>query len=89
MKKHLWLVLLVAGLLLIAAVAVSIAVPFLHALITPSESIAIIGGADGPTALYVTQQRSWGLLLGRAGLSLVGVFLVIAGITLKIVQKKK
>lgn len=89
MKKHLWLCLLVAGLILIVATAASIVVPLVVSAFTPSESVAIIGGADGPAAQYLTQRLFWNLLQGRVWLILAGVVLVIVAVALKIAAKKK
>ncbi len=47
MKKHRWLALLIVGLVLVVATAVSVAVPLICTACNPPESVAIIGGADG------------------------------------------
>lgn len=35
-------------------------------------SLGIIGGADGPTAIFVTMGNPWGFLLILAGVTLLG-----------------
>ncbi len=83
MKKHLWLVLLIVGLVLVVATAVSVAVPLIRTASNPPESVAIIGGADGPTAIYLTQRLAWELLQERVWLFLAGVVLVIVAVIVK------
>ena len=47
---------------------------------TESASIGIIGGADGPTTIFVTSQINWPYVCG-----LIGVIIVIA----LVIKKKK
>lgn len=87
MKKRLWISLLSIGLILVVVTAASIVVPVIDRMTTPPESVAIIGGADGPTAEYLTQRLLWELLQGRIWLILAGVVLVIAALILKKSQR--
>lgn len=38
-------------------------------------SLGIIGGADGPTAIFVTTGNPWGFILLVTGMTLLGWFL--------------
>lgn len=87
MKKHLWWILLVAGLVLLVPTVLSIVVPLVHTAMAPQESVAIIGGADGPTAIYLTQRLFWELLQGRVWIILAGIILVIVAVVMKITGK--
>ena len=51
---------------------------------TGSASVGIIGGADGPTAIFVTSNVNWGMVC-----CLAGIVLVAALIVLIICRKKK
>ncbi len=83
MKNHSWWILLTVGVVLAVATVVSIAVPLIQTATAPSESVAIIGGADGPTAIYLTRRLFWDLLQGRVWLFLAGVILVIVALIVK------
>ena len=48
-----------------------------------SRSIGIIGGADGPTAVFIAHSPGAGLLFGAA------ILLLAAGILLVILRRKK
>lgn len=87
MKKHRWLALLIVGLVLVVATAVSVAVPLICTASNPPESVAIIGGADGPTAIYLTRRLAWELLQSRVWLFLAGVVLVIVALIIKKFRK--
>lgn len=87
MKKYIWLCLLIVGLVMIVVPAVNIIVPMITAS-SSTESVAIIGGADGPAAQYLTQRLFWDLLQGRIWIILAGAALVIVAVILKILQKK-
>ena len=47
-------------------------------------TIGIIGGADGPTAIFVTSKIDWPIVYG-----LIGVIIAIALITLIVYLNKK
>jgi Na+-transporting methylmalonyl-CoA/oxaloacetate decarboxylase beta subunit len=47
---------------------------------TTAQSIGIIGGADGPTAIFITGRFPWGLLL-------IGIVCIV--IVIRYVRKKK
>lgn len=39
-------------------------------------SVGIIGGADGPTAIFITGSTNWALIIGglMVGMALIGVY---------------
>ncbi len=45
-------------------------------------SVGVIGGADGPTAIFVSSSVNWGLVIGTA-------VVIAAGIILLFVRKRK
>ena len=51
---------------------------------TKSDSIGIIGGADGPTAVFVSSDINWLGIFGIIGVIAVAVFVVLI-----ICRKKK
>ena len=44
---------------------------------TESASIGIIGGTDGPTAIFVTSNINWLLVCGVAGMIVAAVLVVL------------
>lgn len=46
------------------------------------ESIGIIGGADGPTSIYIATSINWSLMIA------VGIIIVIAIVGLSVWKKK-
>ena len=83
MKKLLWTIFILSGAVL-AAGAAYFAVIFLQFRLSPAESasVGIIGGADGPTAIFVASQA-------RIGWLLLPVFLfAVSGIALMVRRKK-
>ena len=44
---------------------------------TESDSIGIIGGADGPTAVFVTSNINWAEIFCVIGIITVAVFVVL------------
>ena len=49
-----------------------------------AASIGIIGGADGPTAIYVTSKINWWSIFGTT----IIIFSIIVGIMLSIKKRK-
>jgi len=44
-------------------------------------SVGVIGGADGPTAIFVSSSVNWGLVAGAA--------VILAAIVVFVIRKKK
>lgn len=44
---------------------------------TESASIGIIGGADGPTAIFVTSNINWLYICGSIGIIVVAILVVL------------
>ena len=44
---------------------------------TEAASIGMIGGADGPTAIFVTSNVNWLLVCGFAGIAVAAVLVVL------------
>ena len=96
MKKKIWALGLVWLMLLGAAAQLGIFLAFIIALLlgfTPAEagSIGIIGGADGPTAIYVTTKLAPGLLgpIAIAAYSYMALVPVIQPPIMKALTSKK
>lgn len=78
MKKIIAVVAAVVGILLVAF-GVSVKVK-------EAAAVSIIGGADGPTAIFVAGKIGDGLLIGAI---LVGILLVVAGVVIYRKVRKK
>jgi len=79
MKKLLQTLFMLSGAVL-AACAVYFTVMFLRLRLSPAESasVGIIGGADGPTAVFVASQTGLGwLLLPALVFAVSGIMLLI------------
>ncbi len=81
-KKSLFVIILVVGVLMIAA---SILIPFVSSRSAvsniPETPVAIIGGADGPTAEYLTSTLTKELYLAHyLPLTLIGGGALVLGI---------
>ncbi len=89
MKKVLSIVFLVAGII-ITAVCGFYSVGLISAFISPdvkkAQSIGIIGGADGPTVVFVTSRGSMNPIVVIVG-TVVGIVAIICSVIA--IRKKK
>ncbi len=84
--KKLSIISIIIGALLII---ISIVTPLISVLLIPTTtpSIGIIGGADGPTAIFLTSSLWINSIYGK--LTILGVIALIVGVILLIISKNK
>ncbi len=83
--KKLSIISIIIGILLLIS---GIVTPWISLLLMPPESsIGIIGGADGPTAIFVTSTLWINSIYGR--LTILGVIALIVGVVLLVISKFK
>lgn len=81
-SRRIWLTIIAVCVIIIAAVLLAFSVMFIIGMVislSPSSSVAIIGGADGPTQITVASGVSW---LEVAMLIVVSVIMFCAAILL-------
>lgn len=78
MKKIVAAVVMILGLIL--------AVSGIQWKMKGSASIAVIGGADGPTSIFVARKVGDGMTVGMMA---IGVLLIVAGVVIYKMIKKK
>ncbi len=77
MKKVISIVALIVGALVILSVTVPTIMGIIFTISSPSSSVGIIGGADGPTAIMIAKTANIG---GIILATVAGVLLMVAGI---------
>ena len=80
MKKNIILAIM-AAICILAGIVMQFADPFV-----PADSIAVIGGADGPTSMYVSATAPYELV--SPGLIALGVIIAAIAIIIFIKNKK-
>lgn len=77
----------VAGTILIVISAVTVllaAIPSITSMIMQDVAVSVIGGADGPTSIYLA-----GRIGGPSGMVIVAVIMILVTIVYKIVGKRR
>ncbi len=84
MKKASIITVIIGGVLMLVG-----ALPFIFTTLLPkpTQSIGIIGGADGPTAIFVTSTLWLNSIYGK--LVILGVVSLIVGVVLLFISKFK
>lgn len=84
MKKFSIIAIIIGALLIISGIVT----PWISLLLMPpAPSVGIIGGADGPTAIFVTSSLWINSIYGR--ITILGVIALIVGVVLLIISKFK
>ena len=84
MKKFSIITIIIGAVLIIS----SIVTPWISLLLMPpAPSVGIIGGADGPTAIFVTSTLWINSIYGK--LTILGITALIVGVVLLIINKFK
>jgi Na+-transporting methylmalonyl-CoA/oxaloacetate decarboxylase beta subunit len=77
MKKVLSIVALIVGVLIILSFTVPTIIGIISTISSPSSSVGIIGGADGPTAIMIAKTANIGSIIIA---TITGALLIVAGI---------
>ena len=84
MKKFSIISIIIGALLIISGILIP---RISYLLMPPTPSVGIIGGADGPTAIFLTSTLWINSIYGR--LIILGILALIVGVVLLIISKFK
>lgn len=77
MKKVISIVAIIVGALVLLGVAAPMIMGMVFTISSTNSSVAIIGGADGPTAIMIAETASIGSIIIAIA---IGVLFIVAGI---------